>query len=71
MAFTSDDLASIDSAIAGGELVIRTADGRMVQYRTIDELKAARALISGQLAGTVSGQRPSRQFRINVDKGVF
>lgn len=68
MAFTASDLTAIDSAIASGELVVQFAD-RRVQYRSIEELKAARLLITGQLSGA-SGNRPSRQFRINVDKGI-
>lgn len=49
MAFTSDDLAALDRAIASGELTVRTGD-RMVTYRSIDELKAARELVTAGLA---------------------
>jgi hypothetical protein len=69
MAFTSADLAAIDAAIASGELSVQFAD-RRVQYRSIQELKDARSLITGQLSST-SETRPSRQFRVNVSKGVY
>ncbi|MBP8789671.1 MAG: hypothetical protein KBH41_19840 [Azonexus sp.] len=49
MAFTSSDLDAIDRAIASGELTVRSND-RMVTYRSMDELTAARAAISGALA---------------------
>jgi hypothetical protein len=49
MAFTSSDLDAVDRAIASGELTVRSND-RMVTYRSMDELIAARAAISGALA---------------------
>jgi hypothetical protein len=54
MAFTSADLAAIDAAIASGAMEIRFSDGRSVQYRSIDELMRARALIAGEVASTVT-----------------
>jgi hypothetical protein len=51
MAFTSSDLDAVDRAIASGELTVRSNDrDRMVTYRSMDELTAARAAISGALA---------------------
>jgi len=41
MAFTSSDLDAVDRAIASGELTVRSND-RMVTYRSMDELTAAR-----------------------------
>ena len=49
MACTSSDLDAVDRAIASGELTVRSND-RMVTYRSMDELTAARAAISGALA---------------------
>lgn len=45
MAFTTQDLAAIDAAIASGELMIRAADGKTVTLRTMDELLKARDTI--------------------------
>ena len=49
MAFPSADLDAVDRAIASGELTVRSND-RMVTYRSMDELTAARAAISSALA---------------------
>ena len=50
MAFTTQDLAAIDAAIASGELIIRAADGKMVTLRTMSELLQARAAIRADIA---------------------
>ena len=50
MAFTTQDLASIDTAIASGELTIRAADGKMVTLRTMSELLQARAALRADIA---------------------
>ena len=50
MAFTTYDLASIDSAIASGELTVRTADGKLVTLRSMSELLQARNVIATSLA---------------------
>lgn len=49
MAFTAQDLAAIDAAIASGELTIRTEQGRMVTMRSMDELIKARDLVVSSL----------------------
>lgn len=50
MAFTTQDLAAIDVAIASGELTIRAADGKMVTLRTMAELLQARDAIKTDIA---------------------
>eukprot|EP01034_Spumella_vulgaris_P000625 gene625-827_t len=58
MAFTQQNLDDIEAAIgAGGEASIRGADGRMVTYRTIDELVKARDTIKTALAAQSAGRR--------------
>lgn len=52
MAFTQQDLAAIDAAIASGELTIRGSDGRQVTLRTMDELLKARDAIRAEMAST-------------------
>ena len=54
MAFTAADLVQIDAAIASGELTIRTND-RLVTYRSMAELKEARALVAGALTAARTG----------------
>lgn len=50
MAFSSSDLAALDAAIASGELSVRTADGKQVTLRTMDELLKARQVVLNSLA---------------------
>jgi len=58
MAWTQTDLDAIEAALASGELTIQHSDGRRITYRTIQELKAARALVKGELTPpTVARQR--------------
>lgn len=54
MAFTTTDLAAINSAIASGELTVRTADGKTVTLRSMSELMQARAAIQTEIASTTS-----------------
>lgn len=54
MAFTSADLASIDAAIASGEMAVEI-NGKRVQYRSIGELQDARRLILAELASAAAG----------------
>lgn len=68
MPFTADDLAAIDRAIKSGELRVKFADGREVQYRSMDELLKARALVQGEV-GTSTGCKRVRQIRLYSDKG--
>lgn len=62
MAFTTQDLAAIDAAIASGELMIRAADGKTVTLRTMDELLKARdTILAGMpvpLGAGATGRRP-------------
>jgi len=58
MAFTPQDLAAIDSAIASGELTIR-ANGREVTYRSLSDLLQARTLIANAIAAQTNPARPT------------
>ena len=49
MAFTPQDLAAVDAAIASGELTVR-ANGREVTYRSTADLFKAREAIAAVLA---------------------
>lgn len=49
MAYTPEDLAAIERAIASGERIVRFAD-RSVEYRSVDELIAARDRIAADQA---------------------
>jgi hypothetical protein len=58
MAYTTDDLDTLDAAIKGSRLTVRIAD-RLTTYRSIDELIKARAHVAGILA---SQSAPTRSY---------
>ena len=62
MAFTQNDLSAIDSAIASGELTVRTADGKLVTLRTMAELLQARSTITAALAHQASVGTAPRMY---------
>lgn len=57
MAFTTSDLAAINTAIASGELTVRAKDGRTVTLRSMDELLKAREQILAELNAASSTAR--------------
>lgn len=59
MAFTPQDIAAIDAAIASGELTVRTADGRLVTLRSVAELLQARQVMAAEVAGSTTLARHS------------
>jgi hypothetical protein len=63
MAFTTDDLALITSAIAGGEKSVRFVDGRMVTYQDTDQMLRARDRIIAELDAASKPAR-GRLFRL-------
>ena len=68
MAFTKEDLTSVERAIAKGERLVRYQD-RTVEYRDVDELLRARDEISRQLAtATVTRPRVTRLY--SKGKGI-
>ena len=58
MAFTPQDLAAVDAAIASGELTIRS-NGREVTSRSQADLFKAREAISAALAAQANPARPA------------
>jgi hypothetical protein len=60
--FTADDLIAISRAIASGELTVEYHD-RRVTYRSIAELKQAKAIIEAAL-GTSTRPRTSLVYRV-------
>ena len=71
MAFTADDLNTVNAAIATGELSVTFADGKQVRYRSVAELERARQMIIGDLDNAEAGdRRPARAVTIHVRKGL-
>jgi hypothetical protein len=59
MAFSSEQLAALEAAIAEGALRVRY-DGKEVQYRSLSEMLQVRDMIRRQLLG---GERtPTRKY---------
>lgn len=69
MAYTQLDLDRLAAAIASSELSVQFADGRRVQYRSLDELLRAKHAIAADI-NAAAGQRPPRAFRLGVTKGI-
>jgi len=68
MAFSQADIDALDRAIASGEVRVRFSDPggsvREVEYRSIEELKSARALAASAVASsTVISRRVPRYQR--------
>lgn len=57
MALTQADLDAINSAIASGELTVRSATGAQVTYRSMDELIKARAIAKADIAAASASAR--------------
>ncbi|HEY0915643.1 MAG TPA: hypothetical protein VGE22_12300 [Solimonas sp.] len=68
MAFTTDDLDAINSAIASGELTVKH-NGREVTYRSIAELQSAKRTIEAELAAAKSGARAGGSYRFTFQTG--
>ena len=65
MAFTQTDLDALKAALASGELRVKYA-GREVEYRSIEELKQAIAIVEGDLETTT----PVRRVVVHTSKGT-
>jgi hypothetical protein len=67
MAYTQTQLRALRAALASGERRVTFGD-KTVEYRSVDELKAAIREVETALAAA-RGQRPARQIRVTTDKG--
>ncbi|MDP2620697.1 MAG: hypothetical protein Q8P46_11080 [Hyphomicrobiales bacterium] len=67
MPYTPEQLQALRDALANGVRRVRFGD-REVEYRTVEELKAAIAAAEAELAKT-SGAPITRQIRVSTEKG--
>ena len=67
MAYTADQLAALQNALARGEQRVTFAD-KTVEYRTVKELKDAIEEVRRGLAAQ-SGVPTTRQIRVTTSKG--
>lgn len=67
MALTQSDLDSLDLAIASSELEVRL-EGRLVKYRSTDELIKARAYVAGLINAGTRQQRVSYRYNFKTQR---
>ena len=68
MSVTQADLDALDRMIASG-VISTTYDGKRIEYRTMKELREARAALAAQLAVS-SGHAPITGYNPAYCKGV-
>jgi hypothetical protein len=67
MAFTQADIDALDAAFKSGASVVRTADGKQVTYRSIDEFERLRARMVDAVAES-SGGKASRSIVVGFER---
>jgi hypothetical protein len=67
MAYTTDQLTALETALAKGEKSVTFAD-RTIVYRTVDEMLSAMREIKRNLALSVAAPTV-RHIRVNSEKG--
>jgi hypothetical protein len=65
--YTEQQLEALRTALAGGVRRVRFGE-REIEYRTVEELKAAIAAAEAELA-KASGRSAIRQIRVSTEKG--
>lgn len=68
MAFTSDDLAALDRAIAASELEVEL-EGRKVRFDNFEGLKARREFVATQLLAASSRPTGAFRYRFTTSRG--
>lgn len=67
MAYTEEQLQALRNALANGVRRVRFAD-REIEYRTVEELKAALAAAEADVA-RASGSPVARHIQVRTQKG--
>lgn len=57
MAWSQSDLEKLDAAIASGVRSVTYADGRRVEYHSLDQMMAARSTIAARLQMEAGARR--------------
>ena len=65
MAYTQTQLDALKSAYAEGIHRV-TFNGRTIEYRSLREMQS----VIRELEKKLGGDRPTRQYRVNVSKGI-
>jgi hypothetical protein len=69
VAWTADQLAALDAAIASGTLTVEF-ENRRVTYQNLEQLLKLRSLMVADIAGSVEGAAPSNYRLAATTKGV-
>lgn len=64
MAWQQSDLDALSAAITRGEKKVVFADGRSVEYHTLDEMRRLRADMKAEIASNASQVAPRTRFSI-------
>jgi len=67
MAYTQADIDALKTAIASGAIEVRHSDGRMVRYRSLQEMENLLNIMQADLGAT--GTVINRQYRVYSEKG--
>lgn len=57
MAFSSEDISTLEAAIATGALRVRYADGRQVDYRSLAEMLQTLKIVKREVNGSSGTSR--------------
>ena len=52
MAWTQADIDALEAAMASGEMTVRSPDGRLVTYQSLDDMLKLRAAMREEVAAT-------------------
>lgn len=68
MAYSREDIAKLEAAMATGAMKVRFADNREVFYRSLAEMRSQLATMKREVLGASSGQptRFAAGFRSNL-----
>ena len=59
MAWQQSDLDRLSAAIAGGIQQVRYADGRLIQYQSLADMRALRTDMKNEIAAAAAANTPS------------
>lgn len=69
MAFTQADIDALDAAFKSGASSVRTADGKQVTYRSIDEYERLRSRMKTDVDAASTATRVSRSTVFGHERG--
>lgn len=67
MAWTQSDITALEEAMAGGELTVRSPDGRLVTYQSIDDMLKLRQAMLSEIASTSASLSPRYRTAVFCD----